>query len=322
MKNYYSLYEEMSDNNMMLSFKGEVNFEQVNNLLKMLEDRLELETDTKVRKKLYNVAVECFQNLGHHLDNESNPYNHTALVCVESYPDHYVVVTGNYLYNDKIDKIKDKIEMVNAASKEELKEIYKATLDNNEFSDKGTAGLGFIDIARKSGEKIYYKFYAFKEEISFFTLRVVVWKSEELKNTTNLLIIDSNSNLNMDSLRIEATKQTPLVKFDAETGVLELKGRSTPENPVEYYKPITEWLEKYAANAKPKTSFHVQLEYFNTSSSKCLLDVMKKLANLHKAGHDVEFNWWYEDDDEDMKETGEDYQDVLGIPFNIRVING
>ncbi len=321
MKNYYSLYEEMSDDNMMLSFKGEVNFEQVNNLLKMLEDRLEMEQDTKVRKKLYNVAVECLQNLGHHLDNESNPYNHTALVCIESYSDHYVVVTGNYLYNDKIDKIKDKIEMVNSATKEELKEIYKATLDNNEFSDKGTAGLGFIDIARKSGEKIFYKFYAYKEEISFFTLRVVVWKNEESKNTTILTIIDTNST-QMDSLRIEATKQTPLVKFDAETGILELKGRSTPENPVEYYKPIIEWLENYSNNAKPKTSFHVQLEYFNTSSSKCLLDVMKKLANMHKSGKTIEFNWWYEEDDEDMKETGEDYQDVLGIPFNIRVING
>ena len=83
-----------------------------------------------------------------------------------------------------------------------------------------------------------------------------------------------------------------------------------------------EWLQNYAANPKPKTSLNVQLEYFNTSSSKCLLDVMKKLAVIHKSGSPVEFNWWYEDDDEDMKETGEDYQDVLGVPFNIRVING
>lgn len=322
MKNYYSLYEEMTDNNLMLSFKGEVNFEQVNNLLKMLEDRLEIEPDTKVRKKVYNVAVECLQNLGHHLDNESNPFNHTALACIESYPDHYVIVTGNYIYNDKIDKIKDKIEMVNAASKEELKAIYKTTLDNNEFSDKGTAGLGFIDIARKSGEKIFYKFYAYKEEISFFTLKVVVWKSEESKNTSNITEVHSNLNHSMESLRLEATKQTPLVKFDSETGILEFKGRSTPENPVEYYKPIVDWLEKYSVSPKPKTVFHVQLEYFNTSSSKCLLDVMKKLSAIHKAGNAVEFNWWYEEDDEDMKETGEDYQDVLGIPFNIRVING
>ncbi|TAF74521.1 MAG: DUF1987 domain-containing protein [Bacteroidetes bacterium] len=126
----------------------------------------------------------------------------------------------------------------------------------------------------------------------------------------------------MESLRLEATKQTPLVKFDSETGILEFKGRSTPENPVEYYKPIVDWLEKYSVSPKPKTVFHVQLEYFNTSSSKCLLDVMKKLSAIHKAGNAVEFNWWYEEDDEDMKETGEDYQDVLGIPFNIRVING
>jgi hypothetical protein len=121
----------------------------------------------------------------------------------------------------------------------------------------------------------------------------------------------------MDPIQIEGTPKTPTVNFDANAGKIEVKGRSIPENSIEFYKPLVDWLEQYSSSPKPKTEVNIQLEYFNTSSSKCILDVFKKLESIHKSGHEVLINWFYEEDDEDMLEAGEDYQSIIRIPFKM-----
>ncbi|MBQ2098565.1 MAG: DUF1987 domain-containing protein [Bacteroidales bacterium] len=122
----------------------------------------------------------------------------------------------------------------------------------------------------------------------------------------------------MDSINIEGTPKTPTISFDANTGVIEIKGRSIPENSIEFYKPLVDWLDKFADVAQGTVNVNIQLEYFNTSSSKCILDVFKKLENLqNKNRAEVVINWYYEEDDEDMLEAGEDYQSILKIPFNM-----
>jgi len=79
-----------------------------------------------------------------------------------------------------------------------------------------------------------------------------------------------------------------------------------------------DWLDKFADVAQGTVNVNIQLEYFNTSSSKCILDVFKKLENLqNKNRAEVVINWYYEEDDEDMLEAGEDYQSILKIPFNM-----
>ena len=108
----------------------------------------------------------------------------------------------------------------------------------------------------------------------------------------------------MEPIAIEGTPKTPSVKFDAEKGIIEIKGRSIPENSIEFYKPLVDWLEQYAKSPLELTQVNVQLEYFNTSSSKCILDVFKKLEAIHKAKNQVVINWYYEEDDEDMLEVG------------------
>ena len=103
----------------------------------------------------------------------------------------------------------------------------------------------------------------------------------------------------MDSINIEGTPKTPSVSFDAKTGQIEIKGRSIPENSIEFYKPLVEWLDKYSDVAQGLVNVVIQLEYFNTSSSKCILDVFKKLENIHnKNKTEVVINWYYEEDDE------------------------
>jgi len=121
----------------------------------------------------------------------------------------------------------------------------------------------------------------------------------------------------MEKIAIEGTAKTPTITFDLEKGFLEIKGRSIPENSIEFYKPLVEWLEKYASKPQTATNVNIQLEYFNTSSSKCILDVFKKLEAINKSGSTVTINWCYEEDDEDMLEAGEDYQAIINIPFKM-----
>lgn len=125
----------------------------------------------------------------------------------------------------------------------------------------------------------------------------------------------------MENLIIEGTTKTPSVNFDRTTAIMTIKGRSIPENSIDFYKPIVDWLDAYAANPEQKTVLNMQLEYFNTSSSKCILDVFKKLENIKKSGKDVQVHWHYEEDDEDMLEAGEDYDAIIDIDFEmVRVV--
>jgi len=121
----------------------------------------------------------------------------------------------------------------------------------------------------------------------------------------------------MEAISIEGTAKTPTVKFDAQAGVFEIKGRSIPENSIEFYKPLVDWLDEYAKGPLPSTQVNVQLEYFNTSSSKCILDVFKKLEAINKGNSEVVVNWYYEEDDEDMLEAGEDYESIIRVPFKM-----
>jgi hypothetical protein len=121
----------------------------------------------------------------------------------------------------------------------------------------------------------------------------------------------------MEAINIESSPKTPSIKFIQDDGVIEIKGRSIPENSIEFYKPLVDWLEDYAKDPLQKTLVNIQLEYFNTSSSKCILDVFKKLEAIHKSKHDILINWYYEEDDEDMLEAGEDYESIIRVPFKM-----
>ena len=122
----------------------------------------------------------------------------------------------------------------------------------------------------------------------------------------------------MEKLILEGSPKTPTVNFDHEAGLIELKGRSIPENSIEFYKPLYEWIENYGSCAQANTTVNIVLEYFNTSSSKCILDFFKKLEALNASGSTaVSVNWHYEEDDEDMQEAGEDYEAIINLPMKM-----
>lgn len=121
----------------------------------------------------------------------------------------------------------------------------------------------------------------------------------------------------MENIHIEGTTKTPTIEFDNASGTLVIKGRSIPENSIDFYKPLVDWIDVYSSDPKDVTTLNVQLEYFNTSSSKCILDVFKKLEKIKESGRDVRVNWHYEQDDEDMLEAGEDYDAIINIDFEM-----
>ncbi|PCJ83138.1 MAG: hypothetical protein COA57_11895 [Flavobacteriales bacterium] len=180
MLDIFDFYDRMERNNIMLSFKGNITPELLTSILQIMESKLEnMEETPKLKKKVYNVLVECLQNLYHHMDeapvpDESADTQRSAIFMIGKIGNDYNVITGNYMYSDNVAPLKDKMDKVNGMSKEELKAYYKEVLDNGRMSEKGGGGLGMIDIARKSGQKLEYDFMDIDNKHSFFTLNIKI----------------------------------------------------------------------------------------------------------------------------------------------------
>lgn len=116
---------------------------------------------------------------------------------------------------------------------------------------------------------------------------------------------------------VEASAKTPVVDLDNSTGVLLFRGRSIPENSIDFFQPINNWVDQYCESPQKETILQIRLEYFNTSSSKCILDLFRKFEQLDKEKSKVTVQWYYETDDEDMEEAGEDYQAIVELPFSM-----
>lgn len=121
----------------------------------------------------------------------------------------------------------------------------------------------------------------------------------------------------MEALIIKATDETPAVILDHQNNIFEFSGKSLPEDVTIFYNPILKWFDEYAKTPQPKTIIDFKLVYFNTASSKLILDILFKLENIHESGIEILVRWHYEEEDEDMKEAGEEYRDIVGIPFEL-----
>jgi len=119
----------------------------------------------------------------------------------------------------------------------------------------------------------------------------------------------------MKDLIIHGNKQKPDLVFSATTGELRVSGQSLPENATLLYGPVLEWLEEYAQSPCAKTVFSLQMKYYNTASSKMFFSIIKRLNLLFKGGSDIEIEWHYQQDDEDMLDAGEYFRDLVDIPF-------
>lgn len=119
----------------------------------------------------------------------------------------------------------------------------------------------------------------------------------------------------MQGLNIEATSDTPKVYYDSKEGVLNVQGRSMPENSVDFYKPIITWIDNEQNLTNKKLEVNFTYKYFNTASSKMILEVMNALERLSQKGYNININWCYLKIDEDMKEDGEYFEEIVDLPF-------
>lgn len=174
----YSFYRKMEHNDIMLSFKGDVTSEMLTSMLQIMETKLDnLGEGSKVKRKVYNVLVECLQNLYHHRDEMKRKgidEESAAIFMIGRDESSYNIVTGNYILTDRVNKLKSRIDQVNQLDKDGLKTLYKEVLNNDERSEKGGGGLGIIDIARKSKQKLIYDFMEVDSKYSFFSLYIKI----------------------------------------------------------------------------------------------------------------------------------------------------
>ncbi len=117
---------------------------------------------------------------------------------------------------------------------------------------------------------------------------------------------------------IEQTRVTPLVDYNNGERILRISGRSSPENPLMFYQRLMDFVDEFASSIEPVLTVNVSMEYFNTSSTKCLFNLFKKMNEVQRElGKVVVINWYYEDWDDDMLEIGEDFSYGLDMEFNL-----
>jgi len=119
----------------------------------------------------------------------------------------------------------------------------------------------------------------------------------------------------MDNLQIAKTKYTMGINFNKDTGDLDMAGSSYPENALDFFNPIINWIKNYISEVNKQMVMNIRLNYLNTSSTKCILDIFEILDQYYKSGGDVKINWYYAEDDEDIKETGEELGEDLEFPI-------
>jgi hypothetical protein len=116
---------------------------------------------------------------------------------------------------------------------------------------------------------------------------------------------------------LEATSSTPRVELKVSPAVMLLEGACYPENAVGFFGSIMDWLKEFTTEVRKPLELNVRLEYFNTSSSKCLLDLFEAMEEYRAEGGEVVINWHYCEDDEDILESGEEFSEDLSVPFNL-----
>lgn len=175
----FDLYDSMERKNIMLSFKGDMSTDLLTSILQLIENKLDRFGESpKIKRRMFNILVECLQNLYHHIDAPPRTLDGkqraSVIVMIAKNLNGYSIITGNYVLNDNAEALKKRLEEINGMTAEEVKQLYKSVLADGKMSDKGGGGLGMIDIARKSGGKLDYGFIPFDDGSTFFSLNVQV----------------------------------------------------------------------------------------------------------------------------------------------------
>jgi len=180
----YDLHRTMVSQKLILVFEGDFTQESTKSILSMAERNLDSSgEESSIKRKVFNVMVEALQNIVKHSSEPGSKagslISQSAIFLISKDDNRYCIMTGNPVLKTRVEKLKKNLEDLNALDKEGLKEMYKAIIKNTEISEKGGAGLGFVDMARKSGEKLEFQFPEMDADHCFFSLKVNVPREKE-----------------------------------------------------------------------------------------------------------------------------------------------
>jgi hypothetical protein len=169
----FEIYTMMERQNILLSFIGDFNLAITDALLHIANPKNAIDKEVTAKTKVYKIMVECLENICKHsdvIDQDNSP----SLFYLSKSTDHFYVITGNYIMNKNIIKLKGDIDLLNSMNKEEVRERYRSILKLGRISEKNGAGVGIIDIVMKADNKLEYLFMPHSDDYSFYILKVPV----------------------------------------------------------------------------------------------------------------------------------------------------
>ena len=172
----------MMSQNLILVYQGDFTQESTKSILSMAERNLDSSgEDSSIKRKVFNVMVEALQNIVKHSDElvDGQTRSHAAIFLIGKEANRFSIMSGNPVRKDNVPKLKETLDHINGLDKDGLKELYKEIIKNTTISEKGGAGLGFVDMARKSGGKLEFEFPEMNSEYCFFCLKVNVPRETE-----------------------------------------------------------------------------------------------------------------------------------------------
>ncbi len=179
MKYIYDLHKTMLKKNLILVYEGEFTQEITKSVLSMAERNMDsFGEESNIKRKVFNVMVECLQNICKHAESfDESEYGKgmaNAIFMIGKQDSVYFITSGNAILSEYVPDMASKLENINSLDKTGLKELYKSIIRNGSISDKGGAGLGFVDMARKSGQKLIFDFEPINDKLTFFSLQTTI----------------------------------------------------------------------------------------------------------------------------------------------------
>jgi hypothetical protein len=186
MKYIYDLHKTMLARDLILVYEGEFTQEITKSVLAMAERNMDsMGEESSIKRKVFNVMVECLQNIVKHAEESklvtegaeepaSGGKQNAAIFMIGKQSDKYIITSGNPIKNDLVEELSERLDKINSLDRDGLKALYKEIIKNTQLSSKGGAGLGFVDMARKSGQKLEYDFQKIDDDHSFFSLQTCI----------------------------------------------------------------------------------------------------------------------------------------------------
>ena len=295
----------MSETGKFLEYSGQVDYKMIDQLLKKLKKSQEfINLDKTTGKRIYAILVECLENIAKHSVKKSAvDIKIQPTILVRKLNDKIVIKASNPVAIDKTGDLIRRLNQVNYLEEKVLSTLYENKINKVSDQEGNGAGLGFMLMKLKSGNKITYKFTRIDNDYTYFELKISV--NEYL----------------MRKLIINQTANSPKVILDPDKKIFEISGESRPPDVPVFYDEILRWMDDYTQHitktldSRDPVEFNLDFEYFNSSSAKYILDFCKQLAQVRSKGKEVTVRWHYEDDDMDMLEVGREMSRMAKVPF-------